>query len=128
MPLDKSLQRLTNFVFTGQQYCFKHLFDGISVVPADFWLLMSSIFKPLIRQIKIITYLDDVFIQDTTIDKMLQILDKYHTIRETENLKAALDKSSFFLESVKLLGHQIENNRIHPLKSKISKTSEIQDL
>ena len=51
---------------------------------------------------------------------MLQTLTKYHTILEKENLKAAPDKSLFFLDSVKLLGHQIRNNHIYPLKSKIN--------
>ena len=50
---------------------------------------------------------------------MLQTLDQYHNILKKENLKAAPDKSFFFLESVQLLGHQIQNNHIHPLKSKI---------
>ena len=61
---------------------------------------MSSIFEPLNRKNKIFTYLDDVFIQDTTTDTMLQTLDQYHNILKNENLKAASDKSFFFLDSV----------------------------
>ena len=100
MPLNKPSQRLTNVVIAGQQYCFKRLFYGISIGPAAFSSFMSSIFKPLIRKNKIITYLDDVFIHDTTTDTMLQTLTQYHTILENENLKAATDKSFFFLASV----------------------------
>ena len=80
IPLDKPSQRLTNFVTAGKQYCFKRLFYGISIGPAASLSFMSSIFKPLIRKNKIITYIDDVFIQDTTTDKMLQTLDQYHFI------------------------------------------------
>ena len=80
---------------------------------------MSSIFKPLIRESKIITYIDDVFIQDTTTDTMLQILDKYHKILKNEDLKAAPNKSLFFLDSVKFLGHDIQNNDIQQPKSNI---------
>ena len=80
---------------------------------------MSSIFKPLIRKNKIITYLDVVFIQDTTPVEMLKTLTQYHTMLKNENLKAAPDKSFFFLDSVKFHGHQIQNNHIYPLKSKI---------
>ena len=120
MSLDKPSQRLTNFVIAGQQYCFKRLFYGISFGPAAFSYFMSSIFKPLIRKKnKIITYLDEVFIQDTTTDTMLQTLTQYHTVLENENLKAAPDKFFFFVDSVKFLGHQIQNNHIHQLKSKI---------
>ena len=79
MPLDQPSQLLTNFVFAGQHYCFKRLFYGISIGPAAFSSFMSSIFKPLIRKNKVITYLDDVFIQDTTADTMLQTLEQYHS-------------------------------------------------
>ena len=110
----------TNFVIAGQQYCFRRLFYAISIGPAAFSSFMSSIFKPLIRKNKIITCLDDVLIPDTTTDTTLQTLTHYSTILKNENLKAAPDKSSFFLDSVKRLGYQIQNNNIHPLKSKIN--------
>ena len=57
---------------------------------------------------------------------MLQTLTQYHNFLENENLKAAPDKSFFFLDSVKLFGHQIQNNHIHPLKSKIDGFLELQ--
>ena len=50
MPLDKPSHRLTNVVIAGQYYCFKRLFYGISIGPAAFSSLMSSIFKPLIKK------------------------------------------------------------------------------
>ena len=115
-PLDKPSQRLTNFVIPGKQYCFKRLFYGISIGRAAFSSFMSSILKPLIRKNKLITYLNDVFIQDTTTDTMLQTLTEYRTILEKENLEAAPDKSFFFLDSFKFLGHQIQNNHIHHLE------------
>ena len=93
MTLDKPSQRLTNFVIAGQQFCFKRLFYGISIGPAAFSSFMSSIFKILIRKNKIITYLDDVFIQDTTLGERLKTLTQYHIILKNENLKAAPDKS-----------------------------------
>ena len=54
---------------------------------------MSNIFKPLIRKNKMITHLDDVFIQDTATGTILQTLTQCHFILENENLKAAPDKS-----------------------------------
>ena len=70
-------------------------------LPAAFSFFMSSIFKPLIRKNKIITYLDDVFIQDNTTDKTLQTFYQYNKILKNENTKATPDKSFFFLDSVK---------------------------
>ena len=60
--------------------------------------------------------MDDIFIQETTTDTMLQTFTQYHTILENEYLRAAPDNSFFFLDSVKFLGHQFQNNHIHPLK------------
>ena len=40
-------------------------------------------------------------------------------ILKNENFKAAPDKSFFFLDSVKFLGHQVQNNHVHAEKSKI---------
>ena len=125
-PLDKPSQRLTNFVIAGQQYCFKRLFYGISIGPAPFSSFMISIFKPLIRKNKIITYLDDVFIQDTTTDTKSKTLTHYQTTLEKENLKAAPDKPFFFLDSVKFLGHQLQNTHIQPLKSKTDRFLKLQ--
>ena len=126
MPLDKPSQRLTNFLIAGKQYCFKRLFYGISIGPAAFVSFRSSIFKPLMRKVKIITYLDDVFIQDNTTDTMLKTLDQYHNILKNENLRAAPDKSFFFLDSVKKTGHQIQNNHRHPFKPKIDEFFKLQ--
>ena len=98
MPLDTPSQRLTNFVTAGQHYyyCFRRLIYGISICSAAFSsFLMSSIFKPLIRKNKIITYLDDVFIQDNTTDTTLKTLDHYHEILKIENFKTTTEKSFF---------------------------------
>ena len=119
IPLNKPSQRLTIFVIARKQFCFKRLFYSISIVPFAFSSFMSSILKQLIRNSEVITYLDDVFIQDTTTDIILQALDQYHKVLKNENLNAAPDKSFIFFESVIFLRHQIQNNHIHPIKSKI---------
>ena len=117
MPHNKPSQRLTNFLIARQHYCFKRLFYRISIGPAALLSFLSSFFKPLKRKNKIITYLYEVFIQNTTPDAMLQSPTQYHPILENENLEAAPDKSFLFLDSVEFLGHQIQNNHIYPLKS-----------
>ena len=50
---------------------------------------------------------------------MFFVLDKYHQILLKENMKAAPDKSHFFLTCVKFLAHINEGNTITPLKSRI---------
>ena len=125
-PLDEQSRRLTQFVIGNQQYEFNRLFYGISIGPAAFSAFMSKIFRPLILKKNAITYLDDVFMQSQTKDEMFNVLEKYHQILQNENLKAAPDKSHFFLTRVKFLGHNIERKTITPLKSRIDAIQKLQ--
>ena len=126
MPLDEQSRRLTQFVIGNQQCEFNRLFYGISIGPAAFSAFMSKIFRPLILKKHAITYLDDVFMQSQTKDEMFIILEQYHQILKNENMKAAPDKSHFFLTRVKFLGYIIEINTITPLKSRIHAIQKLQ--
>ena len=97
MPLDEQSRRLTQFVIGNQQYEFNRLFYGISIGPAAFSAFMSKIFRPPILKKNAITYLDDAFMQSQTKEEMFTVLGHYHEILQNENLKAAPDKSHFFL-------------------------------
>ena len=126
MPLGEQSRRLTQFVFGNQQYEFNRLFYGISIGPAAFSAFMSKIFRPIILKKNAITYLDDVFMQSQNKDEMFIILEQYHQILKNENMKAAPDKSHFFLTRVKFLGHIIERNTITPLISRIDTKQKLQ--
>ena len=126
MPLDEQSRRLTQFVMVNQQYEFNRLFYGISIGPAAFSVFMSEIFTPLILKKNAITYLDDIFMQSQTLDEMFSVLEQYHQILQNKNMKAAPDKSHYFLTRVKFLGHIIERNNITPLKSRIDAIKKLQ--
>ena len=87
---------------------------------------MSKIFRPLIINKNAITSLDDVFMQSQTKDEMFTVLENYHQILLQESMKAAPDKSHFFLTRVKILGHIIERNTLTPLKSRIDEIQKLQ--
>ena len=74
--------------------------------PANFSAFMSKIFRPLIPSKNVITYRDVVFLQSQTRHEMLKTLDQIHQILLKEKMKAAPDKSWFFLTRVKILGHE----------------------
>ena len=126
MSFDEQSRRLTQFIIGNQQYEFNRLFYGISIGPAVFSAFMIKIFRPLILKKNAITYLDDVFKQSQSEDEMFITLEQYQQILKNENLKAALDKSHFFLTHVKFLGHIIVQNTITPLKSRIDATQKRQ--
>ena len=64
--------------------------------------------------------------QSQTKDEMFIILEQYHQILKNENMKAAPDKSHFFLTRVKFLGRIIERNTITPYKSRIHAIQKLQ--
>ena len=112
MPLDEQSRRLTQFVIGNQQYEFNRLFYGISIGPAAYSTFMSTIFRPIILNKNAITFLDDVFMQSQKKDKMFTVLENHHQILLQENIKAAPDKSYFFLIRVNFLAHIIGNTRL----------------
>ena len=63
--------------------------------------------------------------QSQTKDEMFTVLEQYHKILQNKNLKAAPDKSHFFLTRVKFL-HKIEQNTISLLKSRIDAIQKLQ--
>ena len=125
-PLDEQSGRLTQFVIGNKQYEFNRLFYVISIGPAAFSAFMSKIFRPLILKKTAITYLVDVFMQSQTKDETFTVLEQYPKFLQNENLKAAPDKSQFFLTRVKFLGHNIERNTVTPLKSRIDAIQKLQ--
>ena len=96
MPLDEQSRRLTQFVIGNQQYECNRFFYGFFIGPAAFSAFMSKIFRPLILNKNAITYLDDVFMQSQTKDKMFIVLEKNHQILLQENMKAAQINRTFF--------------------------------
>ena len=110
MPLDEQSRRLTQFVIGNQQYEYEinRLFYGIPIGPAAFPAFMSKIFRPLILKKNAITNLEGVFMQSKTKEEMFTVLEQYYKKIQNENLKAAPEKSHFFLTRVKFLGRNIE--------------------
>ena len=126
MPLDEQSRRLTQFVIGNQKYEFNRLFYGKSIGPAAFSAFLSKIFRPLILKKNAITYLDDAFMQSQNKDEMFYSLEQYNKTLQNKNLKAAPDKSHFFLIRDKFLEHNTEQNTITPLKSRIDASQKFQ--
>ena len=86
---------------------------------------MSKNFRPLILKKNAITYLDDVFMKLQTKEEMFTVLEQYHKTLQNKNLKAAPNQSHFFLTRFKFLGHNIEQNTVTPLRSRIDATQKL---
>ena len=76
---------------------------------------MTIHFDPLIRKKQAITYIDDTIMQSQTRGEMFTIINEYHTLLRKAGLKAAPDKTCFFLKKVKFLGHVISPDGIQQM-------------
>ena len=114
VPLSFETQKLTSFIIGGRQYTFTRGFYGLCGLPNFFSRIMTIHFDPLIRKRQAITYSDDTIMQSQTRGEMFTIINEYHTLLRKAGLKAAPDKTFFFLRKVKFLGHVISSDGIQP--------------
>ena len=112
VPLSPETQKLTSFVIGGKQYTYEVGFYGLCGLPQWFSRMIAINFEPLIKKKKAITYLDDSLLQSHTKAEMFTVIHEYHQLPRKGGLKAAPDKTHFFLRKVKFLGHVISEQGI----------------
>ena len=115
VPLSYETQKLTSFIIGGRQYTSTRGFYGLCGLPIFFSRIMTIHFDPLIRKKQAITYIDDTIMKSQTRGEMFTIINEYHTLLRKAGLKAAPDKTFFFLKKVKFLGHVISPDGIQSI-------------
>ena len=81
--------------------------------------MMAINFEPLVKKEQAITYLDDSLLQSQTKGEKFTIIHENHQLLQKGGLKAAPDKTHFFLRKVKFLGHVISQNGVQPLAKRV---------
>ena len=81
---------------------------------------MTVHFDPLIKKKQAITYIDDTIMQSQNKNEMFTVINEYHTLLRKARLKAAPDKTFFFLKKVKLLDHVISPEGIQPIAERVN--------
>ena len=119
VPLSFETQKLTSFIISGRQYTFTRGFYRLCGLPNFFSQVMTIHFDPLIRKKQAITYIDDTIMQPETRSEMFTIVKDYHTLLRKAGLKAATDKTFFYLKKVKFLGHGISPDEIQPKAKRV---------
>ena len=80
---------------------------------------MTIHFDPLIKKKPAITYNDDTIKQSQNKNEMFTVINEYHTLLRKPGLKAAPDKTFFFLKKVKFFGHVISPDGIQPTAKRV---------
>ena len=118
-PLDEETIRLTGFSSGDKLYTFILGFFGINGLPNFFTKQMSTFFRSLIDKRSALVYFDDILLLAVEKQEMFELIKELHNIATKENLKLAPEKSFHMLPKVKFLGHEIGNNTIKPIPSKL---------
>ena len=118
-PLDEDTIKLTGFSSGDKLYAFIRGFYGLKGLPNFFTKQMSTFFRSLIDKRSALVYIDDILLLADEKQEMFELIKELHKIATKENLKLAPEKSFYMLLKVKFLGHEIGNNTIKPIPSKI---------
>ena len=119
VPLSSETQKLSSFIIGGKQYTCTRGFYGLCGLPNFFSRLLTIHFDPLIRKKQAITYIDDTKMQSQNKNEMFKVINEYHTLLRKASLKAAPDKTYFFLKKSKVLGHVISPEGIQPIAKRV---------
>ena len=112
VPLSEDTKKLTTFVVGGKQYMFERRFHGLCGLPKFFSRIMTIHFVEMIAKKQAITYFDDVILQGKTKAGIWKNLDSYFQLLRSSGLKAAPNKTNFFLRKVQFLGHTVSDKGI----------------
>ena len=118
-PLSPETQKLNTFIIGGEQYTYTRGFYGLCGLPNFFSRLMTKRFDPLIKKKQAITYIEDTMMQSQIKNEMFTIINEYHILLRNAGLKAAPDKTLFFLKKFKFLGHVKSPEVIQPIAKRV---------
>ena len=114
VPLSPETQKLTSFIIGGKQYTYTRGF--------------YTHFDPLIKKKQAINYIDDTIMQSQNKNEMFTVINEYHILLRKAGLKAAPDKTFFFLKKVKFLGHVISPEGIQPIAKRVKDLKNLNSL
>lgn len=106
--------KLTAFVTPLGQFEYLRMPFGLTNAPRVFQRFICNIFSDLIKQHKILLYIDDILIATKNIDEHIEILRKVLKRAAQFHLDFRFDKCSILLQEINYLGYIIDKNGIRP--------------
>lgn len=101
-----------SFATPDGQFEYLRLPFGFSEAPAEFQRRINYILQPLIREEKILVYMDDILIPSETIEENLDTLKRTLTLLKQYGFTVNFDKCQFLKESVEYLGYSLSPSGI----------------
>lgn len=109
---------------TQPSLCLTHVWNfwrvpfGLCNSPAVFQLHIRAIFKKLLDETKILSYLDDIMIPTKTEEENMAVLKEVLTVASEYDVKINRNKCKFLMRKVEFLGYIIEGGTIKTSETK----------
>lgn len=111
--------KYTSFVTPLGQYEYLRMPFGLTNAPRVFQRFIHTIYASLVRENKIILYLDDILIATESVGEHIEILRRVFELSGRYRLQFRLDKCHFMQTEIKYLGYCIDQHGIRPSRENI---------
>lgn len=119
IPLRIEDRKKTGFITQEGHYQWTCLPFGLKTAPAIFQRILSNILRKHGTAGFSVNYIDDILIYSETFEQHIGHIRKVLNAIMKEGLRLKFRKCSFAADSVKYLGHIIQNNSVRPVKDNL---------
>ena len=119
IPLRIEDRHKTGFVTQEGHFQWTCLPFGLKTSPAIFQRILCNILRKYKLTNFAVNYIDDILIFSTNFDQHIQHLTQLLEAIATEGFRLKFTKCTFASDSVKYLGHIIQNNSVKPVKDNL---------
>ncbi|XP_029169579.1 uncharacterized protein LOC114939432 [Nylanderia fulva] len=112
--MHESSVKYTSFVTPLGQFEYLRMPFGLANAPRVFQRFVHMMFEALIRENKILIYLDDLLIATKDLDEHIEILSRVFEVAGENRLGFRLDKCHFARTEIKYLGYCVSRHGIRP--------------
>ena len=90
------------------------MFFGQTNAPPTFQRYMNETFSRMVREQKVVIFMDDVIVHGNTHNKLTAHVSEFLQTCKEENLRLKISKSTFKTQEVDFLGYKIKNGQYSP--------------
>lgn len=114
VEVEESSRKFTAFIVPDGYYEFLRVPFGLCNSPAVFQKFVNAVFKELIKEGTVLTYMDDLIVLSEDCESGLTKLQRVLETASKTGLLINWDKCQFLQSKVEFLGHVIKNGRVQP--------------
>lgn len=114
VKMAESSIKYTSFITPLGQFEYLRMPFGLTNAPRVFQRYIQQIFKSMIREGRVLIYIDDIMVATEEMQEHLDILREVFEIARKHNLQFRMDKCSFLYNQITYLGYLLSENGIQP--------------